>query len=232
MADRGIIFSGSMVQALLAGRETQTRRLLTSARVFRTHERPAFTLKGEHLARSLQGASGFRHLGGDSWAWASDAFDYQAPVERTEWLAHIGHALGERLYVREAWSHVADGVFEIHHARMLGKGGVIYRCDENPKYPHAQFWPSIHMPREFSRLWLAVTDVRVQRLQEIGEADCLAEGIDHLATSHFGTPIKAYAGLWNSLHGADGTCWEDNPWVCATSFKVHPGNIDAEVTRG
>jgi len=116
--------------------------------------------------------------------------------------------------------------------------------------------PSIHMPRWASRMWLAVTEVRVQRLQECSEADAIAEGIEpglhpdtgvesgwrdyslieagpHKGKKHphaivpWREATKSYETLWNSLHTAEGERWQDNPWVCAVSFTCHHGNIDA-----
>lgn len=86
------------------------------------------------------------------------------------------------------------------------------------------------MPRWASRLTLTVTDVRVERLQDISEADAIAEGMDEPATQHFGDPVKAFSALWNSLGRTDETAWDANPWVSAVSFTVSKHNID-EVTH-
>lgn len=101
------------------------------------------------------------------------------------------------------------------------------------------------MPRTLSRMWLEVTAVRVERLQECSEEDAIAEGVEGFACiggqawrdygggSGFNKtyPVdpakRSYAALWNSLHTAEGKRWEDNPWVVAVSFDVHLGNIDA-----
>lgn len=251
MAERGIIFSAPMVRALLDGRKTQTRRLLTSARVFGTPESPAFTLKGADMTRALQGAEGWRPLGGDGWFWESDAFPWQAPATRTGWMAHLPHAIGDRLYVRESWrplegysnwdlrvSYAADGT-EVH----LDEEDMPDGSDWNwPKAADRGFVPSIHMPRWASRLTLTVTDVRVQRLQDIGEDDARAEGITQLGgpdrtwevpgiNCHGTTPRAAFWALWNSLHDKPGTRWEDNPWLYALTFTVQHGNID-RLTHG
>ena len=94
--------------------------------------------------------------------------------------------------------------------------------------------PSIHMPRWASRLTLTVTEVGVQRLQDISEADAVAEGCecdvdgwrDYLfpSTQCCGTARESYRTLWNSLHGPD--AWDLNPWVAAYTFTVHRCNID------
>lgn len=90
--------------------------------------------------------------------------------------------------------------------------------------------PSIHMPRWASRLTLEVTEVRVQRLHEISEADAESEG----SRSVYGEPFhegasltdrRRYELLWNSINGAGS--WDANPWVAAYSFTVHRHNVDA-----
>lgn len=120
---------------------------------------------------------------------------------------------------------------------------TVYRADEsaeewaNLKHDaDLGFWtvrPSIHMPRWASRLTLIVTDVRVQRLQEISEDDAIAEGIHRNLSNWYpipgvdgsGTTARAaFAGLWNSIHGPD--AWDANPWVAAITFDVKRGNID------
>jgi len=99
------------------------------------------------------------------------------------------------------------------------------------------------MPRWASRLTLTVTDVRVQRLQEISEADAWAEGCRQGEMDDHEKPFPAdepdpsgigergwdnardwFGDIWNSLHGPD--AWEANPWVAAISFDVHCLNID------
>ena len=129
---------------------------------------------------------------------------------------------GIRYTADDTWIPIAN-TMEAGHAwsdlfyyRGRGKGSI------------GNMVPPIHMPRWASRITLTVTDVRVQRLQEISEADAIAEGIDATATKHFGNPVKAYAALWNSLHGAENEhSWEANPWIVAVTFDVREGNIDA-----
>lgn len=144
------------------------------------------------------------------------------------------YALGDRLWVRE---HCAT--WEGDHR------DVVYRADETD-----QGWsdlshdartgapwkrrPSIHMPRWASRLTLTVTDVRVQRVQEVSEEDAEAEGA---------RPAFSYPGwggvssvpwyrwgfheLWDALNAKRGYGWERNPWVVALTFTVDQRNIDA-----
>ena len=157
--------------------------------------------------------------------------------------AALPYTPGDRLWVRE-------------NCATWGDHEAIYRADDAVEYGLAvsdgKFgakWkarPSIHMPRWASRLTLTVTDVRVQMLQDISEADAIAEGIVPV-TRRFpplqgclnqlrertmyewsgGWSVRAadaYAVLWNSLHGPG--AWDANPWVVALTFTVQRGNID------
>lgn len=87
--------------------------------------------------------------------------------------------------------------------------------------------PAIFMPRWASRITLEVTEVRVQRLQEISEEDAIAEGISKEYCDPIGKHSKAdwhirndYRDLWNSINSKRGYSWDSNPWVWCISFKV------------
>ena len=143
--------------------------------------------------------------------------------------------IGDRLYVRETFNRTNPGGAE---------GVFYYRADgEFPKsigggkFTDAESWkPSIHMPREASRILLEITDVRVERLQDISEGQAQAEGIVGVAfrpddgwpictgymvgpddgkTGLETTAAKAFAGLWKSTGGD----WDANPWVWVVEFK-------------
>lgn len=142
------------------------------------------------------------------------------------------YAIGDRLWVREAFS----GPYGLSSAppsawpdSWCPDDVIWYWADGNPEQGD---WtkpkPSIHMPRWASRLTLAVTDVRVERLGDIGEVDCIAEGV-LIETTSIGplgpSPHKKFLDLWTSIHGAES--WDPNLWVTAISFEVHHCNIDA-----
>jgi len=211
MADKGIIFSAPMVRALLEGRKTQTRRLATFVQP-----------DGEHY--NLRGNGG-------------GVIGATESIVRVYGPDYSPYAPGDRLYVREAWG--TWGIFDdLAPSKLTGKEGVAYVADYSD--PRGEIFgrlrPSIHMPRWASRLWLEVTDVRVQRVAEISEADAIAEGAEPIAIMPNGpkgnpsdTWLSYRAGfekLWNSLHTKPGERWEDNPWIVAVSFTVHHGNID------
>lgn len=216
MPDHPIIFSGPMVRALLDGRKSQTRRVMP--------DRPLIsTFNGRPVAQGKDGI-------------------YRSPPTR--------YAVGDRLWVREAWQHARQRYCRCPQGSepapcdawssgtgcASNRGDVIYRADAESVI---RWRSSIHMPRWASRLTLLVTDVRVQRLQEISEEDATAEGVyrgkasgryaDSYATMAvagiwFPSARAWYADYWNRLHGAGS--WEANPWIIALTFSVVHANID------
>lgn len=231
MADRPIHFSAPMVRALLDGRKTQTRMVLTprpgaqarwlSAELL--HSSPSCylaTVDGQLGAQMQHPLAGSMRNG--------IANDAMSPLT---WI-RLPYAPGDRLWVREAW-RTTPAYDDLSPAEMGGEEPVKYEADGSEqmwgwpdrfipgRFRHASF-----MPRWASRLTLTVTDVRVQRLQEITLGDICAEG---LAQSIYDfRPVQrgfdAFAALWNSLHGPG--AWDANPWVCALTFSVHRCNID------
>lgn len=247
MTDRPILFSGSMVRAILREIEhpgtgkTQTRRVLKpQPPTWAIHAQELDGLNIKHEWRPWE-----------LFVWTEEP-DELKPLRR--WPndgsdeVHGWHGLslrirrGDRLWVREAWAKVGDASDDIHACPDL-RVHTYFRADAAD--PERQRWrPSIHMPRRFSRLTLHVTDVRVQRLQDISEADAIAEGIekDHAAgmpsvwgwhdylrgaeisRRHFGDPRDSYRTLWSAINGPGS--WDANPWVAAYSFVPRLGNID------
>lgn len=138
---------------------------------------------------------------------------------------------GDRLWVREriSWEHAggnwlgvtyaADG----HYEEFL-EPPVDWNTDDPPKTR-----PSIHMPRWASRLTLEITEVRVQRLQDISEEDAIAEGMPNFigrtvngiaVVRQSPTPREEFATLWDSINGKRPGCsWSDNPCVWAITFR-------------
>jgi hypothetical protein len=226
MADRGITFSAPMVRALLDGRKTQTRRLLSPQPVWEPE-----------LVYGVTFAAGWSvdKLGLGRWR-DSDEF-------RQNLLPLVRHRPGDRLYVREHWkAHIAYD--DLAPSEMGCKEAILYLAENSlPERFAGRHRQARHMPRWASRLTLLVTDVRVQRVQDISEEDAIAEGIeargmgvlwgwiDYLETNpyvtrHYSDPRQSYASLWDSLHTDAGTRWEDNPFIFAASFDVRRENID------
>lgn len=213
MTDRPIIFSSAMVQALLEGRKTMTRRLL---RPQPDSSKLSPPYKPEN--RSGQRWVFMNRIDFPEYAFASQ--DFKAP-----------YAPGDRLYVRENWARNWNQLSETVEDRS-----VVYMADDGPRAQDngsdLPWKPSIHMPRWASRITLTVEAVKVERLQDISEEDARAEGVEkapNVERHSYETPSKSYGAafhkLWDSLN-AKRAPWDSNPWVAVSSFKVHKRNID------
>lgn len=211
MTDRPILFSGAMVRAILDGRKTQTRRVL-NPQPYPLENRPGFW--------NASGVVGGRICISD----------------RALLNLHHKPDAGDRLWVREAW-HAARSL-DRTSPREIPHDADIEHAATARSYAEiglkGKLRPGIHMPRWASRLTLTVTDVRVQRLQEISATDAKAEGIEYRQMNVFGMDrlerCHFYRGcfqcLWDSINVSRGFGWESNPWVVAISFSVQRSNID------
>ncbi|HDW2202676.1 TPA: hypothetical protein MEI10_002947 [Klebsiella quasipneumoniae subsp. similipneumoniae] len=223
MKERGMIFNGEMVRALLDGRKTQTRRPIK-------WKQTRFTEIGERED-------------GSKWPWSEDAehaCDFWHPCP-------FG-AVGDRIWVREAYRLPASlddvsptGVGEMAVATGYRKpwAPTFYEFtgtfsdgwkgfETPPKVSDAgKLRPSIHMPRWASRILLEITDVRVERLNSISQEDAQAEGMeltgwrptysDPDSGGEVLTPYDNFAQLWESIYGEES--WKANPWVWVIEFK-------------
>ncbi len=215
--DRPILFSGEMVRAILDGRKSQTRRVVKLP--------PFVSRKGGSL--------------GDAWANGSmlaipipddDVVMYLSCPYGTEGDPVCGEP-ASRLWVRETFCPVDDreyGGDQWTDYRATPRYGASHPAgwDAAPEDADALKWrPSIFMPRAASRLMLEITDVRVEALREITDADARAEGCagGHDAIPGYGfsaTPTEHYRHLWDVLNAKRGYGWNANPWVWALSFRV------------
>lgn len=211
MKERPILFSGPMVRAILEHRKTQTRRVVKP----RPHSATNAMADGDwwpHRGRSY-------NLGHKSKSFAKDVGA----------LCPCGTP-GDRLWVRETWACLDPE----------RRTPVLYRASESPLREYV--WrPSIHMPRWASRITLDVTDVRVERLQDITEEDAKAEGVEQTSDGWWRLPDEArlpgendcashpraaFSALWESINGKGS--WAANPWVWVISFN----RIEADAKRG
>lgn len=177
MKERPILFSAPMVRALLAGRKTQTRRVVRPQPNRAACIEPCDRYPGEFVPWR------------DGEAQHSIVCPYGAP--------------GDMLWVRETWSRHADGVTyraDFDETSFAATGGIAWR-------------PSIHMPRALARITLRITEVRVERLQQISEADARAEGRSLTP----GDPAGFFPETWNDIHGCG--AWDANPWVWVVAFE-------------
>jgi hypothetical protein len=203
--------SAPNIKPLREDRKTHTRRII--------NPQPKVT---EQRLRELGGwVQGMTLREQVNAAWQAGFVDVKCPYGKP----------GDRLWVREAWRTEVDAYDHLSPSEMSGKERVIYEADSDwsdnhtvGRYRHARF-----MPRWASRLLLEITEVRVERLQDINGLDAIAEGLIDLgidgarwhwdATAkqgHF-APWRAYRALWESINGPGS--WDENPWVWVIEFK-------------
>ena len=132
------------------------------------------------------------------------------------------HAVGDRLWVRETWG--TWGSFDhMRPSQLTGREGIAYAADQ-PGDPAEHICgrvrPSIHMPKWAARIWLEVTGVRVERVQDISEADAVAEGVQCSSEDIlYPNELAAFRPLWDSLNAKRGYGWDANPWVAVIEFR-------------
>lgn len=229
--ERGILLSAPMVRALLAGRKTQTRRLVKPQPIEGGEARIAFD--GTPYVQLIPNADGNLH-GPDEWRLVPCPY---------------GHP-GDRLWVKETHALLWPGEFA---PERMEDHRIEYRADTDGKvrpgnwsdaHPddakeNAPRWrPAIYMPRWASRLLLEVTEVRVERVQGISEDDAEAEGLARRTVDAWETrgemwtewglpewpkskwrtnPRAAFSVLWDDVHGPG--AWERNDWVWVICMK-------------
>jgi hypothetical protein len=207
MMIKPILFNTEMVRAILDGRKTCTRRIVKDGIPDDAMwGYTAFTPKGYISCRGVY-ADGY-----------GEGF-YKLPYQP-----------GDLLYVRETWQYLyeLDG-----NEQVIEDTGKYYYAatdtipfdtyvDENGvKHDHAPWRPSIHMPKEAARIWLKVTDVRVERLQEITEVQAQAEGCNSGLLTGACTARGQFEDLWNTTikkSDIDRYGWDANPYVFVIEF--------------
>ncbi|EFH6308535.1 hypothetical protein [Escherichia coli] len=211
MKERGMIFNGEMVRAILDGRKTQTRRPVK------------FPVLDKNLGCELAG----NELAGE--------------LSAGNYLNSAFGKPGDRVWVRETWGVVSHELDEygriqpwtpnrpataIHempfgngyysgHAIYAADGDFTWGDDDGYEDGRSCWRPSIHMPKAASRILLEITDVRVERLRSMSQDDARAEGV--IAASGPMEAGLAFRELWDSIYGEES--WKANPWVWVIEFK-------------
>ena len=221
MTERGILFKPAMVKAILDGQKTQTRRIV----IIPTW---ADEESGVEIDRAYLNDKEI------DWPYAiSRKTGCQSALD-----CPYGQP-GDRLYVREPWILLPREEWDdpqrpnswIHTRYGVPRANAAaYKADttmdgEEIRKAYGYSWkPSIHMPKWASRLWLEITGVRVEQLQDISEEDAIAEGVTikvdaEIAARVAGeTPARMeFWDLWKSIHGSGS--WELNPWVWIIEFQ-------------
>lgn len=222
MAIKPILFNAEMVRAILDGRKSCTRRLVKP----QPDEKHTYPLGfvTDSTEKKEVGCFGFGigEYGG--------SIQYAKPQYHTD----------DVLYIRETWTeecgkyyYRADYDIDYLDPCETLSGGYPASCRNHPgcdgcmaTSTRIHWHPSIHMPKEAARIWLRVTDVRVERLQEITAESALTEGADKYihanGTLNEDQTITSFIGIWNSTikeSDIDRYGWDANPWVWVIEFE-------------
>lgn len=203
--EKPILFNNEMVRAIMGGQKTVTRRIAKFNEYKEFGDIVEFHTSSEDgtLCKTRMSKTAFMQV--------------YAPYKQ-----------GDTLYVRETWAKIPGA---------SSKGGYAYKYKASDE---GEYWsgvngfkwkPSIHMPKEAARIWLKVTNVRVEQLQDMTREDAHAEGIDihtdaitdgDTLTKHHDFSLERFVSLWDSTVNKDNLKrygWDANPWVWVIEFK-------------
>lgn len=217
MAIKPILFNTDMVRAIMDGRKSCTRRIV----------KPQPDEKHTYPLGFVTDSTEKKEVG----CFEFGINEYGGSIQ----CAKPPYHPGDLLYVRETWQYLyeLDG-----NEQVIEDTGKYYYAatdtipfdtyvDENGmNHDHAPWRPSIHMPKEAARIWLKVTDVRVERLQDITGKSVLREGINshvHPDADYFdGNQREVFADLWDSTikkSDIDRYGWDANPYIWVIEFE-------------
>ena len=211
-----ILFNTDMVKAILNGRKTVTRRVIKPQPLGKL----CYCIAGDkHGLWGYPGSDTYKYWG-DEWKKpeglsSEESNRHWAPPCHTD----------DILYVRETFAKIGEDVdgFWFENSEQLYNGMFIYKADGIDLSDIGRWHPSIHMPKEAARIFLRVTDVRVERLQDMKMSDIQAEGV---------VPVSVNGGQWQQWQmdymkpvwdktiknrGCYG--WDANPWVWVIEFE-------------
>ena len=206
-----ILFNTEMVKAILESRKKQTRRIIPVNPTYWTSPtllEPDCAVKFNYAAGGCQNHSSIPHF------------------------ENSKYTINDILYVRETWTLGEKEIIRpenVWYIRNDLGNDVFYKADIDDNFYDpdniCKWKPSIHMPKRYARVFLKVTNVRIERVQDISLTNMLEEGINHLKNYSVGGVVKPYTqikrefiNLWNSTI-KDGYKWEDNPYVFVYEFE-------------
>lgn len=212
-AQRPILFSTPMVKAILKGTKTETRRT-------------------RNLETINNNPNWWRYDGIDSEDSNIHYFEALShrlePLEQYKDVKSPYGKVGDILWVRETFAkkvNLSDDGYETQY---------LFKASSELKEGFTNWKPSIHMPMIVARIWLEITSIRVERLNDIHEVGAIAEGIQIIYDSALrknrfrrypiseplrtcNTPIESFQTLWESINGPKS--WNSNPWVWVIQYK-------------
>ena len=203
MAIKPILFNTEMVRAILDGRKTCTRRVIKP----QPQSRLCYTYAGSH--KGCIGKWTYPNRGAHEFLGEEYKLPENIKDEELSKRWNPPYHTDDILYVRETWKKAPNGYYYYEDWQRNDIADV------------TKWKPSIHMPKEAARIWLRVTDVRVERLQEMWASDASKEGIYFRKPTTADEMLIAFAKLWNStIKKADLDCfgWDANPYVWVIEF--------------
>lgn len=213
MKERGMIFNGEMVRAILDGRKTQTRRIM------KVQPEPSKSRLGDFWFSS-------KKL--ESMVHVSDLVPGNSPIADChlffqEHCCPFG-AVGDRIWVRETWAEAGSGAPDLKLYRANYPEHVPTHYENVPPANEIRWTPSIHMPRWASRLTLEITGVRVERLASVSDDDAGKEGYPANPAPYGGDMDKWlwFRQLWDSIY--PNQSFKHNPWVWVIEFRRIEGD--------
>jgi len=192
--EKPILFRTDMVQAILAGNKSMTRRIIKPQPI-------------DEITDYGDGLCFYKKLKGDP----------NIPI-----VFKSKYQVGDILYVKETWKW--EG--ETKYTDVWPLGTFLYKVDFEEGEGPSRWKSSLFMPRVAARIFLKVTDVKAERLQDITEEDAMGEGVDLTDTGWcnyllkgktVSTAKQSFATLWDSINGKKS--WHSNPWVWVISFE-------------
>ena len=220
MAIKPILFNTEMIRAILDGRKTVTRRLVKP----QPKSKLCYTFAGSDC-----GTWGYpSKTAHESWG---EEYSLPDNITKEDFVKRWNppYHTDDVLYVRETWSPIYPDKESNEVCGYIYKEDSLEEYDN--RYPDGEDYqwggkwrPSIHMPKEAARIWLKVTDVRVERLQEITSEQIGREGVEVEYPHVLNGEEKRYAfsTLWNSTvkkSDLDRYGWNANPWVWVIEFE-------------
>ncbi len=193
MKEHPILFKGDMIRAILEGRKTETRRVVKP----QPQDMKEFFEIVTHDGLTYGFYTGTAMLG-----------------HRLHHHVKCPYGqIGDQLWVRETWA--------IDHA-PLEHDWLVYRADGHELETTKKWKPSIHMFRKYSRITLEITEIKVERVQDMDRAAAFLEGCPQSVGGPDGDMLAAhiwFVNLWDSINKRRGFGWESNPWVWVVKFK-------------
>lgn len=205
MKERPILFSGEMVRAILGGRKSQTRRAI------RICDDPI--PKSDRVLYQRGIPTNANNVRMSCPYLKCDSPPGSATVSCRVFCPY--GTIGDKLWVKETF-----GIpYALAKGQVAPREDIVYRANPRDQSAPLKWKPAIFMRREYSRITLEITGVRVQRLQDITEDDARAEGCYPVVhgTVDCGTRKTTYRKLWESINRAGS--WDENPWVWVIKFQ-------------